>query len=138
MKNILITGGAGFIGSHLVKHFVKKYPNYDIINLDALTYASDISRLDDISTYNNLKILLNSDGSLLFRNIDNSTYQYDVTFDSGSTFDVSESNNIYVNNLSTDVTLQYDSKTLSLGSSNAVRTYIIDSKLYYNYLTELT
>ena len=41
-------------------------------------------------------------------------HKYDVTFDSGSTFDVSESNNIFVNNLSTDVTLQYDSKTLSL------------------------
>ena len=43
MKNILITGGAGFIGSHLVKHFVKKYKNYNIINIDKLTYAKDLA-----------------------------------------------------------------------------------------------
>lgn len=47
-RNILITGGAGFIGSHLVRHFVKKYPEYKIINLDALTYAGDLSNLADI------------------------------------------------------------------------------------------
>ena len=46
--NILITGGAGFIGSHLIRHFVKSYPDYALINLDALTYAADLSRLDDI------------------------------------------------------------------------------------------
>ena len=39
MKNILITGGAGFIGSHVVKRFVNKYPNYNIYNVDNLTYA---------------------------------------------------------------------------------------------------
>ena len=39
MKNILITGGAGFIGSHVIRRFVNKYPNYHIYNLDALTYA---------------------------------------------------------------------------------------------------
>ena len=53
MKNILITGGAGFIGSHLVKHFVKKYKNYNIINLDKLTYASNINFLEDITNYKN-------------------------------------------------------------------------------------
>ena len=47
-KNILITGGAGFIGSHLVRHFVRKYPSYRIINLDALTYAGNLSNLRDI------------------------------------------------------------------------------------------
>ena len=53
MRNILITGGAGFIGSHLVKHFVKKYKNYNIINLDKLTYASNINFLEDITNYKN-------------------------------------------------------------------------------------
>lgn len=47
-KNILITGGAGFIGSHVVRLFVNKYPNYNIINLDALTYAGNLANLKDI------------------------------------------------------------------------------------------
>lgn len=48
MKNILITGGAGFIGSHVVRLFVKKYPLYKIINLDALTYAGNLENLSDL------------------------------------------------------------------------------------------
>ncbi|MFN0213337.1 MAG: dTDP-glucose 4,6-dehydratase [Saprospiraceae bacterium] len=47
-KTILITGGAGFIGSHLVRHFVQKYPNYTIVNLDALTYAGNLENLRDV------------------------------------------------------------------------------------------
>ena len=53
MKNVLITGGAGFIGSHLVKFFVKKYPKYNIINLDNLTYAGDLNNLNEISNFTN-------------------------------------------------------------------------------------
>ena len=48
MKNILITGGAGFIGSHLVRLMVNKYPEYRIINLDKLTYAGNLANLKDI------------------------------------------------------------------------------------------
>src|SRR5687767_12153985 len=48
MASILITGGAGFIGSHLVRLFVTKYPDYRIYNLDALTYAGNLLNLKDI------------------------------------------------------------------------------------------
>lgn len=53
MKNILITGGAGFIGSHVVRLFVNKYPDYHIINLDKLTYAGNLANLKDIENYPN-------------------------------------------------------------------------------------
>lgn len=48
MRNILITGGAGFIGSHVVRLFVNKYPDYHIVNLDKLTYAGNLANLEDI------------------------------------------------------------------------------------------
>ncbi len=52
-KTILITGGAGFIGSHVVRLFVNKYPGYQIVNLDKLTYAGNLENLTDIETSEN-------------------------------------------------------------------------------------
>lgn len=52
-KRILITGGAGFIGSHVVRLFVNKYPHYKIVNLDALTYAGNLENLKDIENKEN-------------------------------------------------------------------------------------
>jgi len=56
-KNILVTGGAGFIGSHLVKHFVHKYPDYHIFNLDKLTYAGNLENLVEIENELNYSFL---------------------------------------------------------------------------------
>ncbi len=56
-KNILITGGAGFIGSHVVRLFVNKYPEYNIINLDKLTYAGNLANLKDIENKPNYKFV---------------------------------------------------------------------------------
>ena len=47
-RNIIITGGAGFIGSHVVRLFVNKYPDYRIINVDKLTYAGNLANLKDV------------------------------------------------------------------------------------------
>lgn len=55
--NILITGGAGFIGSHLVRRFVQNYPSYKIYNLDALTYAGNLENLKDIDQLPNYKFI---------------------------------------------------------------------------------
>lgn len=57
MKNILITGGAGFIGSHVVRLFVNKYPEYNIVNLDKLTYAGNLANLKDIEDRPNYKFV---------------------------------------------------------------------------------
>ena len=53
MKNILVSGGAGFIGSHLVRLLVNKYSEYHIVNMDVLTYAGNLENLKDIQSKEN-------------------------------------------------------------------------------------
>jgi dTDP-glucose 4,6-dehydratase len=57
MKTIAITGGAGFIGSHVVRLFVNKYPNYKIVNIDDLTYAGNLANLKDVETAPNYEFV---------------------------------------------------------------------------------
>ncbi|MCD4680055.1 MAG: dTDP-glucose 4,6-dehydratase [Bacteroidales bacterium] len=57
VNTILITGGAGFIGSHVVRLFIKKYPNYKIVNLDKLTYAGNLNNLKDIENEKNYEFV---------------------------------------------------------------------------------
>ena len=54
---LLVTGGAGFIGSNFVRHIIKKYNNYSVVNLDLLTYAGNLENLDDIKDFPNYKFL---------------------------------------------------------------------------------
>lgn len=56
-ETIIITGGAGFIGSHVVRLFVNKYPEYKIINLDKLTYAGNLANLKDVEDKPNYKFV---------------------------------------------------------------------------------
>ena len=57
MRSIIITGGAGFIGSHVVRLFVNKYPEYRIINVDCLTYAGNLANLKDIEDRPNYRFV---------------------------------------------------------------------------------
>ena len=57
MKSIIITGGAGFIGSHVVRLFVNKYPQYRIINVDKLTYAGNLANLKDVEDKPNYRFV---------------------------------------------------------------------------------
>ena len=56
-RNIVITGGAGFIGSHVVRLFVNKYPDYKIINLDKLTYAGNLANLKSVEDKPNYRFV---------------------------------------------------------------------------------
>ena len=67
-RNIMITGGAGFIGSHVVRLFVNKYPSYRIINLDKLTYAGNLANLKDIEDKPNY-VFITIEQPKLIRNI---------------------------------------------------------------------
>ncbi|SEO17840.1 dTDP-glucose 4,6-dehydratase [Mucilaginibacter sp. OK283] len=68
MRKIIITGGAGFIGSHVVRRFVKTYPNYNIINLDKLTYAGNLENLRDIENEPNYRFVKGDIVDLAFIN----------------------------------------------------------------------
>lgn len=77
MKTILITGGAGFIGSHVVRLFVNKYPEYNIVNLDALTYAGNLENLKDIDSKPNYTFVKGDINDSAFVNNLFDKYQFD-------------------------------------------------------------
>lgn len=77
-KEILITGGAGFIGSHVVRRFVISYPDYHIYNLDALTYAGNLENLKDIENLQNYTFLKGDINDSEFMNDLFKQYQFDA------------------------------------------------------------
>lgn len=77
-KKVLITGGAGFIGSHLVRLFVNKYPNYQMVNLDKLTYAGNLANLKDIEDSSNYEFVKGDIVDADFINTLFKKYQFDA------------------------------------------------------------
>ncbi|MEE9349052.1 MAG: dTDP-glucose 4,6-dehydratase [Flavobacteriaceae bacterium] len=77
-KNILITGGAGFIGSHLVRLFVIKYPNYHIFNLDKLTYAGNLENISDLEDKENYTFIKGDVSDLKFIQNIFENYKFDA------------------------------------------------------------
>ena len=77
MKKILITGGAGFIGSHVVRLFIKKYKEYQIYNLDLLTYAGNLENLSDIQNEDNYHFIKGDISDDLFINDLFSKHQFE-------------------------------------------------------------
>ncbi len=76
-KTILITGGAGFIGSHVVRRFVNNYPHYKIVNLDALTYAGNLENLKDVDSKPNYEFVKGNINDSPFINRLFEKYQFD-------------------------------------------------------------
>jgi dTDP-glucose 4,6-dehydratase len=77
MKKILITGGAGFIGSHVVRRMVQNYPDYHIFNLDALTYAGNLDNINDIAKASNYTFLKGDINDAIFIDTLFKTYLFD-------------------------------------------------------------
>ena len=77
IKNLLVTGGAGFIGSHVIRRFVKKYPEYHIYNLDALTYAGNLENLSDLEAKENYTFLKGNITDEIYINAIFNEYRFD-------------------------------------------------------------
>lgn len=82
MKNILITGGAGFIGSNFIHYMLDKYKDYKIINLDKLTYAANLNNLKDSENSKNYKFIQGdiSDKDFIFKLFENEKFDFIVNF----------------------------------------------------------
>lgn len=136
MKNILITGGAGFIGSHVVRLFVTKYTNYHIFNLDKLTYAGNLENLKDIENSPNYTFVKGDITDASFINSLFAKYNFDsvIHLAAESHVDRSISNPLefVLTNVVGTVNLLNAAKT----NWNANKNFKANGKLFYHVSTD--
>lgn len=123
MKTILVTGGAGFIGSNFIMYMIKKYPSYKIINLDKLTYAGNLENLSSIENTDNYNICIGDikDRNILEQIFEKNNIDYVVNFAAESHVDRSiEDPEIFLttNILGTQALLDVAKKYWSLDPTN--------------------
>lgn len=148
MKNILITGGAGFIGSHLVRLFVNKYPDYHIYNLDKLTYAGNLLNLKDIEQKKNYSFIKGDicDGDLIIGLFEKYAFDAVIHLAAESHVDRSISNplDFVMTNVVGTVNLLNAAKHIWKGNFEGKRFYHVSTDEVYGSLgddgmfTELT
>lgn len=139
-KNILITGGAGFIGSHVVRLFVTKYSEYNIINLDKLTYAGNLENLKDIESSPNYEFVKGDIVDASFINKLFAKYKFDsvihLAAESHVDRSISDPLAFVMTNVIGTVNLLNAAKDLWKDNYNNHRFYHVSTDEVYGSLTE--
>ncbi|MGG1911804.1 dTDP-glucose 4,6-dehydratase [Priestia megaterium] len=119
---LLITGGAGFIGSNFVRYMINKYPSYQIVNLDALTYAGNLETLKDLEMNKNYKFLKGdiTDRTLINKLFENEKFDYVVNFAAESHVDRS----ITEPNIFVATNIQGTQVLLDASKDNNIKKYL--------------
>ena len=142
MKKILITGGAGFIGSHVVRRFVTTYPNYQIVNLDKLTYAGNLENLRDVDQSSNYKFAKGDivDAHFIQNFFDAEQFDAVIHLAAESHVDRSISNPLefVMTNVVGTINLLNAAKTTWKGNYDAKRFYHVSTDEVYGSLGEGT
>jgi dTDP-glucose 4,6-dehydratase len=140
MKKILITGGAGFIGSHVVRLFVNKYPNYEIVNMDKLTYAGNLANLKDVENKPNYSFIKGDIVDAAFVNELFSAHKFEsvIHLAAESHVDRSISNPLefVMTNVIGTVNLQKEKKNVWKDNFSAHRFYHVSTDEVYGTLGE--
>jgi dTDP-glucose 4,6-dehydratase len=139
-KTILITGGAGFIGSHVVRRFVNKYPIYRIVNLDALTYAGNLENLKDVDSKSNYEFVKGNINDISFINQLFAKYQFDgvlhLAAESHVDRSISDPMSFIMTNIVGTVNLLNAAREIWKNDSDGKRFYHISTDEVYGSLGE--